>query len=109
MQVESVVRPDPQFDAKVEELGDSNIALPGGGGGGGGVARTPAEGGGGVSELGFRAGPFVLCKDGCCPQRRRDTNFGPKSFFHQNFPPPHMCGQNDQRDVGIILSHICLG
>ena len=32
-------------------------------GGGGGVARTPAEGGGGP-EMGFRAGPFVLCKDG---------------------------------------------
>ena len=51
-----------------------------------------------VAEMGFRAGPFVLCKDGCCHQRRRNTNF-----------PPHMCSQNDQRNVGIILSHVCWG
>ena len=24
--------------------------------------------------MGFRAGPFVLWKDGCCHQRRRNTN-----------------------------------
>ena len=23
--------------------------------------------------------------------------------------PPHMCSQHDQRDVGIILSHVCWG
>ena len=41
----------------------------------------------GPPEMGFRAGPFVLCKDGCCHQRRRNTNFGPENFFHRkNFP-----------------------
>ena len=65
--------------------------------------------GGGVPEMGFRAGPFVLCKDGCCHQRRRNTNFGPENFFSLKKFPPHMCSQNDQRDVGIILSHVCWG
>ena len=59
--------------------------------------------------MGFRAGPFVLCKDGCCHQRRRNTNFGPEKFFSRKKFPPHMCSQNDQRDVGIILSHVCWG
>ena len=38
----------------------------------------------------FRAGPFVLCKDGCCHQRRRNTNFGPENFFHEKIFP-HIC------------------
>ena len=71
----------------------------------GGMAWAPGEGGGGgVPEMGFRPGPFVLCKDGCCHQRRRNTNFGPENFFPRKNFPPHMCSQNDQRDVGIILS-----
>ena len=56
--------------------------------------------------MGFCAGPFVLCKDGCCHQRRRNTNFGPENCFSRNNVPPHMCSQNDQRD---ILSHVCWG
>ena len=65
--------------------------------------------GGGVGEMGFRVGPFVLCKNGCWRQRRRNTNFGPKKFFPPKIPPPppHLSSQNDQRDVGIILSHRC--
>ena len=61
--------------------------------------------------MGFRAGPFVLCKGGCWCRRRRNTNFGPEIFFFTKNPPPppHMCSQNVQRDVGIILSHICWG
>ena len=59
--------------------------------------------------MGFRAGPFVLCKDGCCHQGRRNTNFGPENFFSRKNFPPHMCSQNDQRDMGIILSHVCWG
>ena len=46
------------------------------------MARAPAEGG--VGEMGFRAGPSVLSNNGCW---RRNTNFGPKTFFHQNPPP----------------------
>ena len=61
--------------------------------------RPAKEGGGGVPEMGFRAGPFVLCKDGCYRQRRRNTQFW----------PGNVCSQNDQRDVGIILSHVCWG
>ena len=57
--------------------------------------------------MGFCAGPFVLRKDGCCRQRRRNTNFGPEKLFPRKTFPPHMCSQNDQRNVGIILSHIC--
>ena len=70
------------------ELGGLKIALQGG------VAWAPGEGGGGgVPEMDFRAGTFVLCKDGCCHQRRRNTNFGPEIFFRsKNFP--HICVVN---------------
>ena len=85
-------------------LGGPKIALQGGDGMGARRRR-----GGGVPEMGFRAGPLVLCKDGCCHQRRRNTNFGPENFFSLKNFPPHMCSQNDQRDVGIILSRICWG
>ena len=57
---------------------------------GGGMAWAPGEGGGGVPEMGFRAGPFVLCKDGCCHQRRWNTKFGPENFFHEKIFP-HIC------------------
>ena len=51
---------------------------------------TPAEGGGGgVGEMGFRVGPFVLCKNGCWRQRRRNTKFWPEKVFStNNFPLP---------------------
>ena len=39
-----------------------------------------------MGALGFCAGPFVLCTDGCCRQRCRNTNFGPENFFH-HFEP----------------------
>ena len=57
--------------------------------------------------MGFRVGPFVLSKNGCWRRRRRNTNFGPKKFFPPIISPPHLSSQNDQRDVGIILSHRC--
>ena len=79
-----------------------------GGGGGGGMGARRRRGGG-VPEMGFRAGLFVLWKDGCWCQRRRNTNFGPENFFSRKSFPPHMCSQNDQRDVGIVLSHVCWG
>ena len=87
--------------ARKHELGGPKIAWQGGDGMGARRRR-----GGGVPEMGFRAGPFVLCKDGCCHQRRRNTNLGSENFFTKNFPPT--CVQsNDQRDAGIILSHVC--
>ena len=46
--------------------------------------------GGGVTEMGFRAGPFVLCKDGCSHERCRNTNFGSENLFHEK-KFPHIC------------------
>ena len=61
-----------------------------------------------VGEMRFHVGPFVLCKNGCWRRRCRNTNFGLKKFFPPMMPPsPHLSSQNDQRDVGIILSHRC--
>ena len=73
------------------------------GGRGGGVdARRRRGGGEGVGELGFRAGPLVLWNTGCW---RRNTNLARKIPP----PPPHMCSQNGQPDVGIVLSRGCWG
>ena len=80
-------------------LGGPKIALQGGGG----RAWAPGEGGGGSRN-------GLPCRqDGCCHQRRRNTNFGLEIFFHEKKFPPPLCNQNDQRDVGIILSHVCWG
>ena len=58
--------------------------------GGDGMGTRRRRRRGGVREMGFRARPFVLCKDGGCHQRRRNTNFGPEKFFsRKNFP--HIC------------------
>ena len=96
--------PMPEFISELlAPLGGPKIALRGWG-----MAWAPGEGGG-APDMGFRAGPFVLWKDGCCHQRRRNTNFAPDSFLSRFFSCPHMCSQNDQRDVGIILSHACWG
>ena len=43
--------------------------------------------GAGGGEMGFCAGPFILCKSGCS---RQNTNFGPTKFFPPT-PPPHKC------------------
>ena len=50
-------------------LGDLKIALRGGA-----DMDARRRRGGGVGEKGFRVGPFVLCKNGCWRQRRRNTN-----------------------------------
>ena len=72
------------FCIPVPLFGGPKIALRGGHGMGAGQRR----GGAGVPEMGFRAGPFVSCKDGCCHQRCRNTNFGlEKNFFTEKFPP----------------------
>ena len=68
-------------------LGGPKIALRAGGWHG----RPAKEGGGGVPEMGFCAGPFVLCKDGCCRQRCRNTNFWPgKIFFTKKCSPTYV-------------------
>ena len=59
-----------------------------GGGDGMGARRRR---GGKVPEMGFRAGPFVLCKDGCCHQRRPEHKFWPgKFFFTKKFSPTYV-------------------
>ena len=57
---------------------------------GGWHGRPAKEEGGGVPEMGFCARPFVLCKDGCCRQRRRNTNFGLEIFFTTKFSPTYV-------------------
>ena len=64
--------------------GNLKIALRGGGGGDMDARRRR----GGVGEMGFRVGPFVLCKNGCWRQRHRNTKFGPKKFFPPIISPP---------------------
>ena len=48
---------------------------------GGGDMDARRRRGGGVGEMWFRVGPFVLCKNRCWRQRHRNTKFGPKAFF----------------------------
>ena len=43
------------------------------------------------------------------PPKSPEHKFWPGKFFSRKKFPPHMCSQNDQRDVGIILSHVCWG
>ena len=73
------------------------------GGGGGGVAWAPGEGGG-FQKWASVPGPlFCVRTDVAAPEH----NFwSGKVFFTKKFSP-HMCSQNDQRDVGIILRHVC--
>ena len=75
----------PRGHPITNELGNLKIALRGGGGG---VTWTPPKEGGGVGEMGFRVGPFVLCKNGCWRQRHRNTKFGPEKLFPPIIPPP---------------------
>ena len=41
------------------------------------------------------------------PKAQEHKIWPEKVFSTNNFPPPHLSSQNDQRDVGIILSHRC--
>ena len=82
VQQPSSIDPSPPFIGPQQLPLHSEVRRPQkllcGGGGGGWHGRPAKEGGGGFPEMGFRAGPFVLCKDGCCHQRHRNTNFGPE-------------------------------
>ena len=40
--------------------------------------------------MGFRAGPFVLCKDGYCHQRRGTQIVARKFFFTKKFSPTYV-------------------
>ena len=76
---------------------------------GGGWHGRPAKEGGGVPEMGFRARPFVCVRTVVATKGAGTQILARKKFFHSKFFPPHMCSHNDQRDVGIILSHVCWG
>ena len=53
-----------------------------------GMAWAPGEGGGGgVTEMGFCAGPFVLCKDGCCGKGAGTQILARKIFFTKKLSP----------------------
>ena len=88
-------------------LGDLKIALRGGGGG---VTWTPAEGGrgGGLENWGSVSGPLFCVRTDVGAKGTGTQKFWPEKVFSTNNPPPpHLSCQNDQRDVGIILSHRC--
>ena len=50
---------------------------------GGGVTWTPAEGGGGVGEMGFRVGPLFCVRTDVDAEGAGTQNLARKSFFHQ--------------------------
>ena len=67
------------------------------------MARTPAKGEGGG---GFR---IILCEKRMLSLKAQEHKFWPEKVFSTKHPTPqHMCRQNDQRDVGIILSQRCI-
>ena len=74
-------------------------------GGGGGVTWTPAEGGGGgLEKWGSVSGPLFCVRTDVGAKGTGTQNLARKFFSTNNPPPPHLSSQNDQRDVGIILS-----
>ena len=84
-------------------LGGPKIALRGGGWHG-----RPAKEGGGVQKWASVPGPLFCVRTVVATKGAGTQILARKNFSLKNFPP-HMCSQNDQRDVGIILSHVCWG
>ena len=77
------------------------------------MAWAPGEGvggggGGGAPEMGFHAGPLFCVRTDVATKGAGTQILARKFFFHEKHFP-HMCSQNDRRDVGIILSHVCWG
>ena len=71
---------------------------------------TPAEGGGGgLEKWGSVSGPLFCVTTDVGAKGKGTQNLARKSFSTNNSPPPppHLSSQNDQRDVGVILSHRC--
>ena len=75
---------------------------------GGGMAWVPGEGGGGGFQKWASVPGPLFCVRTVVATKGAGTQ-GPENFFSLKIFPPHMCSQNDQRDVGIILSHVCWG
>ena len=77
---------------------------------GGGMAWAPGEGGGGGGFQKWASVPGPLfCARTVVATKGAGTQILARKFFSLKNFPPHMCSQNDQRDVGIILSHVCWG
>ena len=67
-------------------------------------------GGGGVrlEKWGSVSGPLFCVRTDVGAEGAGTQKFGPKRFFPPMISPPqHLSSQNDQGDVGIILSHRC--
>ena len=61
-----------------------------------------------MEKWGSVSGPLFCVRTDVGAEGAGTQNFGPKFFSTNNPPPPpHLSSQNDQRDVGIILSHRC--
>ena len=67
------------------------------------------RGGGGFQKWASIPGPLFCVKTDVAAKGTGTPNFDPEKLFSPNIFPPHMCSQNDQRGVRIILSHICWG
>ena len=73
------------------------------------MAWAPGEGrGGGFQKWGSVPGP-LFCVRTDVATKGAGTQILARKFFSRKKFPPHMCSQNDQRDVGIILRHGCWG
>ena len=76
-------------------------------GGGDGMGARRRGGGGAFQKWASVPGPLFCVRTDVAAKGAGTQNLARKNS-RQNFPP-HMCSQNDQRDVGIILSHVCWG
>ena len=77
---------------------------------GGGWHGHPAkEEGGGFQEWASVPGLLLCVRTNVATKGTGIQNFGPEKKILRKKVPPHMCSQNDQRDVGIILSLVCWG
>ena len=76
------------------------------GGGGGWHGRPAKEGGGAFQKWASVPGPLFCVRTFVAPKGAGTQFLAGKIFFHKKM---FMCSQNDQRDVGIILSHVCWG
>ena len=73
--------------------------------GGGWHGRPAKEAGGGFQKWASVPGPLFCVRTDVATKGAGTQILA----WNEKIFPPHMCSQNDQRDVGIILSHICWG
>ena len=76
---------------------------------GGWHGRPTKEGGGRGFQKWASVPGRLFCARTDVAAKGAGTQILARKFFSRKNFPPHMCSQNDQRDVGIILSHVCWG